>query len=77
MINFRIFIIKLQGCVDRHAPIKKLTPKEIKLVQKPWISKELNKMIKINYFIVRKVNHIIVLLKYYYITNLEIGLIEN
>ena len=27
--------------------MRKLTPKEIKLVQKPWISNELNKMIKI------------------------------
>ena len=45
--QFLDFYHKLQGCVDRHAPLKKLTPKEIKLEQKPWISKELIKMIKI------------------------------
>ena len=45
--HFQDFYNKLQGCVDRHAPIKKLTPKEVKLVQKPWISNDLNKMIKI------------------------------
>ena len=45
--QFSDFYNKLEGCVDRHAPIKKLTPKEVKLVQKPWISNELNKMIKI------------------------------
>ena len=45
--QFQDFYLKLQGCVDRHAPLKKLTPREIKLEQKPWISKELIKMIKI------------------------------
>ena len=45
--QFLDFYYKLQGCVDRHAPLKKLTPKEVKLEQKPWISKELIKMIKI------------------------------
>ena len=38
---------KLEGCVDRHAPIKKLSPKEIKLKNKPWISTEISKLIKI------------------------------
>jgi len=45
--QFQDFYFKLEGCVDRHAPIKKLTLKEIKLNQKPWIDKELNKLIKI------------------------------
>ena len=38
---------KLKGCVDRHAPIKQLTPKEVKLTNKPWITPEISKMIKI------------------------------
>ena len=33
--QFQDFYFKLGGCVDRHAPIKKLKPKEIKLNQKP------------------------------------------
>ena len=42
------FYSKLEACVERHAPIKKLTlKKEIKLENKPWITSELNKMIKI------------------------------
>ena len=45
--QFQDFYFKLQGCVDRHAPLKKLTPKQIKLEQKPWISKDMIKMIKI------------------------------
>ena len=45
--QFQDFYFKLEGCVNRHAPLKKLTPKEIKLNQKPWIHKELNKMITI------------------------------
>ena len=30
-----------------HAPIKQLTPKEVKLVNKPWITPAISKMIKI------------------------------
>ena len=45
--QFNDFYFKLEGCVNRHAPFKKLTPKEVKLNQKPWISTELIKMIKI------------------------------
>ena len=45
--QFNDFYFKLEGCVNRHAPYKKLTPKEVKLNQKPWISTKLIKMIKI------------------------------
>ena len=45
--QFNDFYFKIEGCVNRHAPLKKLKPKEAKLQQKPWISKELIKMIKI------------------------------
>ena len=45
--NFNDFYFKLEVCVERHAPLKKLTVKEIKLENKPWITSELNKMIKI------------------------------
>ena len=41
------FYSKLQGCVDRHAPYKKLSPKEIKLQSKPWIPTEIFKLIKV------------------------------
>ena len=44
---FMDFHHKLKGCVDRHAPIKQLTPKEVKLTNKPWITPEISKMIKI------------------------------
>ena len=47
MINLRISILRLKGCVERHAPLKKLTSKEIKLKHKPWITVDINKMIKI------------------------------
>ena len=45
--QFGDFYSKLESCVDRHAPLKKLTPKQVKLNFKPWISLDLNKMIKI------------------------------
>ena len=44
---FHDFHFKLKGCVDRHAPIKQLKPKEVKLANKPWITPEISKMIKI------------------------------
>ena len=33
--KFNDSYFKLEGCVERHAPLKKLTPKEIKLENKP------------------------------------------
>ena len=36
--QFNDFYFKLDGCVDRHAPLQKLNPKEVKLTQKPWIT---------------------------------------
>ena len=45
--SFNDFYIKLEASVDRHAPFKKLTPKEIKIKNKPWLSTEILKLIKI------------------------------
>ena len=44
--QFSDFYSKLEGCVEKHAPLKKLKPKDIKLKDKPWISTDLQKMIK-------------------------------
>ena len=44
---FNDFYHKLKGCTDRHAPIRKLSVKEIKLKSKPWINSDLAKMIRI------------------------------
>ena len=45
--SFNDFYIKLEASVDRHAPFKKLTPKQIKIKNKPWLSTEIIKLIKI------------------------------
>ena len=45
--HFVDFYFKLDGCVNRHAPLKKLTKKEIKLKQKPWLTSNILKMIAI------------------------------
>ena len=45
--SFRDFYHKLEGCVNRHAPMKKLTPRQIKLKNKPWINEEIAKLIKL------------------------------
>ena len=44
---FKDFYSKLEGAVNRHAPLKKLSPKEIKVASKPWLNAEILKMIKI------------------------------
>ena len=38
---------KLGDCVDRHKPLKRLSPKEIKTKMKPWITPEILKLIRI------------------------------
>ena len=45
--QFGDFYFKLSGCIDRHAPTKELTAKELKLKNKPWISSTIIKMIKL------------------------------
>ena len=53
--QFGDFYFKLSGCVDRHAPIKELTPKELKFLNKPWITPTIIKMINVrNKFFKRK-----------------------
>ena len=32
--QFKDFYLRLKGCIDRHAPLKKLTPKEVKFNHK-------------------------------------------
>ena len=44
---FKDFYSKLEGSVNRNAPLKKLFPKEIKIKNKPWLNVEILKMIKI------------------------------
>ena len=39
------FLRRLEGCIDRHAPLKKLTKKQLNKISKPWINKFILKMI--------------------------------
>ena len=41
------FLWRITGCTDRHAPVKKLSPKDVKLRLKPWITTHIRKLIKI------------------------------
>ena len=45
--KFNDFFLKLEGAVSRHAPLKKLSPKEIRYAKKPWITPTIKRMIKI------------------------------
>ena len=42
---FNDFLWRLEGCADRHAPIKKLTRKDLKKSLKPWINNNIIKLI--------------------------------
>ena len=41
------FVWRLDGCAERHAPIKKLSPQEIKRRLNPWMTTEIIKLIRI------------------------------
>ena len=43
--SFIDFYPKLEGSVNRHAPLKKLPPKGIKVKNKPWLNADILKMI--------------------------------
>ena len=38
---------RLDGCTERHAPMKKLSPRETKLKLKPWINRDIQKLIRV------------------------------
>ena len=44
--QFNDFPWRLDECMNRHAPIKKLSLGEIKLKSKPWFTDKIKKMIK-------------------------------
>ena len=44
--KFNDFCWRLEGCVDRHAPLKKLNKKQMNKLSKPWINNSIFKMIK-------------------------------
>ena len=66
------FYNKLEGSVNRHAPLKKLSPKEIKTSNKPWLSTDILKMIKI-----KNRDNLIMKTVSIYITYHETELIES
>ena len=42
-LRFNDFLWRLEGCVDRHAHIKKLSKKQLKSRTKPWVSNHILK----------------------------------
>ena len=45
--KFNDFLWRLEGCLDRHGPVKKLNKKQLKKQSKPWMSKYILKLISI------------------------------
>ena len=45
LAKFNDFLWRVEGCVNRHAPIKKLNKKQVKKMSKPWINNYILKMI--------------------------------
>ena len=52
--RFENFYSKLNQCVEKHAPLKKLSPKEIKEKNKPWVTQHIKKLIKYRNKLFRK-----------------------
>ena len=44
-MKFNDFIWRIEDCVERHVPIKKINKKQSKRSTKPWINNEIIKMI--------------------------------
>ena len=44
--TFDDFVWRIEDCVDRHAPFKKLNKKQVKKNSKPWINNDIIKMIR-------------------------------
>ena len=67
--------MKLEGAVNRHAHMRKLNPKEIKIKikNKPWMTPRIVKQIKLrNKIFERKKRHQKMKIFKYYLSNLEI-----
>ena len=41
------FVWRLDGCAERHAPVKKLSPRDVKLRLNPWMNPEMLKLFRI------------------------------
>ena len=52
--KFTDFFEKLNQCVERHAPLKKVSAKKIKLESKPWITPTIEKLIRYRNRLFRK-----------------------
>ena len=44
--KFDTFYENLSSLVDKHAPVRKMTRKEVQLHTKPWINRKIIKLIK-------------------------------
>ena len=44
--KFDDFLWRVEGCIDRHAPLKKLNRKQLGNITKPWINNHILKLIK-------------------------------
>ena len=71
--SFKDFHMKLDGAVNRHAPMRKLNPKEIKIKNKPWMTPHIVKQIKLrNKIFERKKDSQKMKIFKSYLSNLEI-----
>ena len=45
--KFDTFVGELNSLTHKHAPIKEISRKELKLIEKPWINSKIRKMMRI------------------------------
>ena len=71
------FLWRLDGCVKRHAPTKKLNKKEVKRKLNPWMTNQIMKLIKIRDYLREKTESQIILWLNLHIKELEIRSAEK
>ena len=53
-LSFRKFYSTIESLINKYIPLKKLTKKELKLQEKPWISKEICQSIAVRDHLLKK-----------------------
>ena len=75
--KFDQFYLSLSSYVDRHAPVKKMNKKDLKLHSKPWITPKMCRRIKYHDNLLHKLNKKFLIVMNTFIRNLGIELLVN
>ena len=54
--KFELFYENVSTCVNYHAPLRKMNKKEVKFCKKPWITPKIQKLMKYQDKLLKKLN---------------------